>query len=258
MRVRATVAYDGTDFHGFAANDGVRTVVGELCRVLSLVARCEVELVGAGRTDAGVHARGQVISFDVPDGTDLTRVQRSTNKLLGTEIMLRDLTPAPEGFSARFDASWRRYRYGIDNRPVADPLTARTSWWVPQPLDIDLMRLACDPLIGEHDFTSFCRRPDAEASLVRRVLHARWFEDAPMLTFEIQATAFCHNMVRSIVGLLVEVGRGKRRAGDVAGLLRARDRSRAATVAPAHGLVLEEVAYLASPTARGHRRTADR
>lgn len=244
IRVRATVAYDGTDFHGFAPNDGVRTVAGELSRVLGLIARHPVELVTAGRTDAGVHARGQVVSFDVPEGTDLERLARSANKLLAPEVTVRDLAVAPELFSARFDARWRRYRYTIDNGAVPDPLTARTAWWVRQHLDLDLMRLACDPLIGEHDFSAFCKHPGGDASMVRRVLRTSWHDDhPPYLVFEIQATAFCHNMVRSIVGLLVDVGMGRRRAGEVAGVLRSRQRARAGAVAPAHGLVLEEVGY---------------
>ena len=253
-----TVAYDGAAFHGFAANDGVRTVQGELVGALERVLRRPggVVLAGAGRTDAGVHARGQVVSFDAPIDTDLARVQRSVNGICGPALVVRDAAWAADDFDARFSARWRHYRYIVHNAPLPDPLLARTAWHVPAELDLATMRLGCDPLIGEHDFTSFCRKPrpgprDAELgppSLVRRVISAEWqVADDDCLRFEIRANAFCHNMVRSIVGTLVDVGRGRRRAGELAGILRARDRSGAGVVAPPHGLCLWEVGY---PTPR--------
>jgi tRNA pseudouridine38-40 synthase len=142
------------------------------------------------------------------------------------------------------------YRYTIVNQPVPDPFTARTAWWVDQPLDLAAMRLACDPLIGAHDFSSFCRRPKTDGdppSLVRRVIDARWSAPADdrvrVLRFEIEATAFCHQMVRSVVGTMVEIGAGKKRAGEMAAILRAGDRSVAGQLAPPHGLCLWEVRY---------------
>ena len=152
---------------------------------------------------------------------------------------------APDGFDARFDARSRRYRYTILNRDVPDPFLAPTSWHVPQPLDLDRLRLACDPLIGEHDFTAFCRKPkdDPGKSLIRRVLDARWEPDGDVLRFWIEANAFCHQMVRSIVGTLVDVGLGKRTAADVTAALDAKRRDAAGPVAPPHGLVLWEVRY---------------
>jgi tRNA pseudouridine38-40 synthase len=132
------------------------------------------------------------------------------------------------------------------NRPTADPFLATTAWHVEAPLDLARMRLGCDPLIGEHDFSSFCRRPkgEGEVSLVRRVLDARWADQGDgLLRFDIAATAFCHQMVRSIVGTLVDVGRGRLRAGEVKGILAARDRGAAGEPAPPHGLCLEEVVY---------------
>jgi tRNA pseudouridine38-40 synthase len=246
VRVKAIVAYDGGGFYGFATAKDLPTVAGELGRVISLVAREPVTLVGAGRTDAGVHARGQVLSFDVPDNVDLAALQRSVNKLLGPRIIMRSVEVAPPEFNARFDAQWRRYRYTVLNSPVPDPFLAATAWHVPQPLDIDLMRLACDPLIGEHDFSSFCRRPrdKPNASLVRRVLEAQWSGPCDdVFEFEIRATSFCRQMVRSVVGLLVDVGRGRRSAGEILTVLRARDRTEAGTVAPPQGLSMEEVGY---------------
>jgi tRNA pseudouridine38-40 synthase len=246
VRVRATISYLGRDFHGFAANADVVTVAGELQRVVSLVTGEEVALVGAGRTDAGVHARGQVVSFDAPAELDLTKLQRSVNNLLAPHIVMRAIEVTNSDFSARFDAKWRRYRYTVLNRVTPDPFLVDTAWHVPHPLNFHLLQLACDPLLGEHDFTSFCRRPkdDPDASLVRRVLSAQWRRcDHEILQFEIVATACGHQMVRSIVGLLVDVGRGRRTAGEVRAILRAKDRNGAAVVAPPQGLCLEEVGY---------------
>jgi tRNA pseudouridine38-40 synthase len=246
-RVKLVVAYDGRDFAGFAPNVGVRTVGGTLEAALERVLRHPVELAVAGRTDAGVHATGQVVSFDArAEGLDLPRVQRAVNRMLRPAIVVRSAEVADRGFDARLSARARRYRYLVLNRPTPDPFLAATAWHVEAPLDLSRMRLACDPLIGEHDFSSFCRRPkgDGEVSLVRRVVDARWTDEGDgRLRFDIVATAFCHQMVRSIVGTLVDVGRGRRRAGEVKGILSARDRSAAGEPAPPHGLSLEEVVY---------------
>jgi len=254
VRVRATVAYDGSSFSGFAVQPGGRrTVAGALTDAIAKVLGHPVVLTGAGRTDAGVHARGQVVSFDAdPERLDVERLRRSVTKLLGPAIAVRDVAVAPEGFDARFSASARRYRYTVLAAPTPDPFLATTAWWVEQPVDLDLLRLACDPLIGEHDFSAFCRRPkvaggEAERSLVRTVRDARWecepHGDGRVLRFWIEADAFCHQMVRSIVGTLVEVGTGRRRAGDLAGVLRSRSRAEAGGVAPPQGLCLWSVTY---------------
>jgi tRNA pseudouridine38-40 synthase len=246
-RFRAVIAYRGTEFSGVAENRDVRTVAGELRAVLEPVVKRPVELALAGRTDAGVHARAQVISFDAPADLDTARIVKSVNGRLGPDIVMRQLEAAPDpDFHARFSARWRRYRYTVNDGPCADPLAAGVQWWTKWPLDLDRMRLAVDPLIGEHDFSSFCRRPagDLAVSLVRRVTEARWSRtDDGLLRFEIQANAFCQQMVRSIVGLSVEVGRGHISAGSVRSILLARDRARAGQMAPAHGLVLWQVGY---------------
>lgn len=250
VRLRLTVAYDGAGFHGFASNEGVATVQGTLTAALSTVLRAPVEITGAGRTDAGVHARGQVVSFDAPAaGLDLVRLQRSVNALCGPAIAVREAIVAPDDFDARFSARWRRYRYTVLATTWPDPFLAGTAWHVGVPLHLAELRLAADPLVGEHDFSSFCRRPKLAAgafpvSLVRRVLDARWDDLGDgRLCFEIRATAFCHTMVRSIVGTLVDVGRGRRRAGEVLGIVRGRDRAAAGPVAPPHGLCLWDVGY---------------
>ncbi len=259
--VRLVVAYRGTNFRGLAPNPGVRTVVGELERVIEPLIGAKPDIVMSGRTDAGVHAQGQVLSFVMPDGAaDLERIQRSVNSRLGPEIVVREIAVVPDDFSARFSAIGRRYRYLIVNRPVDDPFLAPTAWWVDSTrhgtLDLGAMNQACPHLIGEHDFSSFCRRPrlrpdDAgevpEASLVRRIDDARWLElwDG-VVRFDIRGSAFCHQMVRSIVGFLVAVGTGKRHGDDLPAVLAARDRSQAENPAPPHGLTLWQVDYPAT------------
>ena len=227
----------------------MRTVGGVLRGALGTVLAAPVELTCAGRTDAGVHARGQVVSLPVAEpGVDLDRLQRSVNGLLAPEVVVTEVAAVDPGFDARRDARSRRYRYEVLNRPTPDPFSASYAWHVPKPLDLALMVLACDPLIGEHDFSSFCRRPRGgggdEVSLVRRVIEAGW-DDAGegRLRFEIEASAFCHQMVRSIVGLMVAVGSGRRRAGEVAGIIASRTRQAVGDLAPAHGLCLQTVRY---------------
>jgi tRNA pseudouridine38-40 synthase len=251
LRVRLTVAYDGSQFHGFAAQPEVATVAGALVVALQRALRVEaIELTCAGRTDAGVHARGQVVSFDVPATTsiEVDELIRRVNRQLQPSIVVRDASVA-DGFDARHDATARRYRYTIVNAPVPDPLLAHQAWWIAEPLDVRAMQAACDPLLGEHDFAAFCRKPAARRDgtvpgTTRRVEDAEWEEGADgLLYFWIEANAFCHQMVRSIVGLLVEVGKGKRHASDVMRVLRGLDRGLNAEPAPPHGLVLWEVRY---------------
>lgn len=206
--------------------------------------RHTVELTCAGRTDAGVHAWGQVVTFDARVDADPAALQRSLNRALRPAVVVRSACEVPSTFDARRSATGRCYRYSIRNHPVADPFTAGTAWHVPGSLDLAAMRLACDALLGEHDFSSFCRRPAQEASLVRVVRDASWLDlGEGMLRFEIEASSFCHQMVRSVVGTLVEVGTGRRRAGDMMGIIRAGRRSAAGGLAPAHGLCLWAVSY---------------
>lgn len=280
-RVRLDVAYDGSGFHGFAENRDVRTVAGELRGALERVLGVTVELACAGRTDAGVHARGQVVTFDVADEAieDLSRRDRrgrpgtvrlrdAVNGLVGPAVVVAAATVVDGAFDARFSATGRTYRYTVLSSAVPDPFLAGRVWWVDQPLDVDAMNRAAAHLVGEHDFSSFCRRPkpaseDTPAvSLVRRVTDAVWTTvdegtdplgaggaagtgepDRRVLRFTISATAFCHQMVRSITGLLVDVGRGRRFHDDVAEVLAARDRSAAGQIAPPHGLTLWSVDY---------------
>ena len=228
-----------------AAQPGQRTVAGVLGEAIEKVLRGPVQLEVAGRTDAGVHAWGQVVAFDAPPSTavDPEELAHRLNRLLAPEVVVRSASIALEGFDPRRWANGRRYRYTVLARPLPDPWLADTAWWVAGPLDIRTMRAGCDPLLGEHDFSSFCRK-QGDASLVRLVREAGWADlGEGILRFEIEASSFCQQMVRSIVGTLVEAGLGKRTAADVALALRSRERSKAGQVAPPHGLCLWDVTY---------------
>ncbi len=252
-RIRLDVAYDGAAFRGFAENAGVRTVAGDLRGALERVLGQSIALTCAGRTDAGVHARGQVVSFDVTGPAPAPEaLRRAVNSMIGPQVVVTQASTVPGAFDARFSAMWRSYRYHLLRAPVPDPFQAATSWWLDDELDLVAMDEAAGCLRGEHDFSSFCRRPRAPepVSLVRRVLDTRWsVEPADHIptgaryTFEITASAFCHQMVRSIVGSLVAVGRGRLSPDGLASLLESRSRDGAPNLAPPHGLVLWEVGY---------------
>ncbi|MGH8923074.1 MAG: tRNA pseudouridine(38-40) synthase TruA [Acidimicrobiia bacterium] len=236
---RLDLAYDGGGFRGLARQEGQRTVQGALEDALARSLRQAVTTVAAGRTDAGVHARQQVMSFVLAQPVETVRLLRSLVGLLGPEIVPYSLVEVDDAFDARRSALSRAYRYQILNAPFADPLRRHTTWHVADALDVEGMDRAVQPLIGEHDFAAFCRANSAGGT-VRRLLQAGWSrEDLVVLT--ITAGSFCHQMVRSIVGLSVEVGRGKRPPGLMADVLAARQRS--GQLAPPHGLTLWEVAY---------------
>ncbi|MEX1209189.1 MAG: tRNA pseudouridine(38-40) synthase TruA [Acidimicrobiia bacterium] len=244
---RIDLAYDGSGFHGYATNPGVRTVQEELDRALATVLGSKVSTTVAGRTDAGVHASSQVVSFEAGEGLDTDRIGRSLNAMLGPEVVLRSVSVAPDGFDARFSAVSRTYRYFVDDRPAADPLRRHTVWHIEAPLDTEAMIAAAATFIGEHDFASFCRSDDGKTA-VRRVTSAAWWrEEDPgtrgLLVFEISANAFCHQMVRSLVALSVEIGRGKVPVSAIPQIFEARDRNAARGAAPPHGLVLWGVGY---------------
>jgi tRNA pseudouridine38-40 synthase len=281
VRWRLRIAYNGAGFHGFAAQNGQATVAGALGDALNRFTQLSLTLTCAGRTDTGVHAQDQVVHVDLPPavaaGLDPEVLMRSCNRQLGPAIVVREAGPAPAGFDARRSATGRRYRYLVVNAPVPDPLLAGVAWHVSDGLDLRAMAAASDALLGEHDFRAFCRRvpgTSADDPIMRRVVDARWSvvdragarggsggrgarispgptdghaallpADGDLLAFEIEANAFCHQMVRSLVGTLVDVGRGRKRASDMLWILRAADRQQASQPAPPHGLCLVAVRY---------------
>jgi tRNA pseudouridine38-40 synthase len=244
MRVRGVVGYLGGGFHGWARQPGLRTVQGVLEEALSRCVASPVALTVAGRTDAGVHARRQVFSCDLPDSTDLTKLQRSLNRMCGTDVAVFSLVPAGHDFSARTSATARLYRYRLLGGPVADPFLRREAWWVGDILDVAAMRAAAAALLGEHDFATFCKATSAGGT-VRRLIRLDVIESENGAVVDVwaEATSFCHQMVRSIVGFLVTVGRGTRPASDAVRVLRAADRAANSVVAPPGGLVLWDVRY---------------
>lgn len=247
-RVKMVLAYNGADFRGLAPQPEVRTVVGQLGLVLQPFGDT-IDLVMSGRTDAGVHGWGQVLSFDLPNAADLVKIQKSVNSRMGPEVVVRSLEEATPTFHARYDATGRHYRYRVLNTAVANPFTSTVAWHVPQPLDTDRMNEGAQAFHGQHDFSSFCRRPkqdpgEVPVTLTRSIRATQWTEVADHeLLFEIAGSAFCHQMVRSIVGFLVAIGRGKRNPDDVTTVLEARDRKYAEPLAPPHGLTLWHVDY---------------
>lgn len=249
IRVRIAVGYDGSGFSGWARQPGRRTVQQTLeealCRVLRLAE--PPQLTVAGRTDAGVHARGQVAHADLPApgwAAAADTAQRRLSGVLPPDLRVRGIAPAPPGFDARFSALWRRYGYRVcDDLALADPLRRHETLWYPRRLDAGAMNEAARACLGEHDFAAFCRRRDG-ASTVRELLRLDWARPGPgLVVATVVADAFCHNMVRALVGALLRVGDGARPAGWPAQVLAAGQRDPAVPVVAPHGLCLEEVGY---------------
>jgi tRNA pseudouridine38-40 synthase len=253
VRLRLDLAYDGSDFSGWAAQPGRRTVQAQIEDALSRVLRLSepARLTVAGRTDAGVHATGQVAHLDLPAAAwpaDGDRVLRSLAGVLPPDVRVHALAPAPPGFDARFSALWRRYRYRVCDAPAgADPLRRHDTLWYARPLATGRMNAAARLLLGEHDFAAFCRRREG-ATTVRQLLRLDWARDGAddgpgVIEATVVADAFCHNMVRAMVGALLAVGEGRREPDWPARVLAAAVRDGAVHVAPAHGLCLAEVRY---------------
>ena len=246
LRVRLDLSYDGTDFLGWAEQPGRRTVQGVVQDALGVLVRADPpRLQVAGRTDAGVHARGQVAHADLPApvATDPLLLRR-LNGLLPEDVQVRRTSLAAPGFDARFSALARTYRYRVADGPATvDPLRRRDVLSWPRPLDLAALAVACPPMLGERDFAAYCKRR-AGATTVRELLELGWErEGSGLLVMTVRADAFCHSMVRSLVGAMLPVGEGRREPTWPASLLLLQARSSAVVVAPPHGLVLEHVAY---------------
>jgi tRNA pseudouridine38-40 synthase len=261
VRVRLDVAYDGTDFSGWAAQPGRRTVAGVLLDALSTVT-APSGLTVAGRTDAGVHAAGQVAHVDVPADAWAALAPSLVRRLAGLlpgDVRVLAATAVPATFDARFSATFRRYEYRVtDASHGAEPLRRRDTLAWPRRLDLALLDAAAAGLVGEHDFAAFCRRKE-NATTVRAVTRLDWRRDADgVLVATVQADAFCQQMVRSLVGAMLVVGDGRRPPAWPAAQLRLRERSSEVTVAPAHGLSLIEVGYPDDPDAYASRAALTR
>lgn len=237
---RLDISYDGSGFHGYARQPGLRTVQGDLEAALAPYTG-DVPTFVAGRTDKGVHATAQVVSFSCPE-LDTDRVIKSLNSQLGPAIAALCLEPADDDFHARFSATGRAYRYRIRNAAVHEPLTAHTEWNVSDALDVATMHEAVHVLIGENDFAAFCRKT-GDTPTTRRVDWVGWRREADIVEMAIGASSFCHQMVRSVVAVSADIGRGRLEVDDMGTILRSQDRTTGRGVAPAHGLTLTGVAY---------------
>lgn len=242
-RVRLDIAYDGTDFIGWARQPGLRTVQGVLEDSLSKVFREPIQLTVAGRTDAGVHAEAQVAHFDTAGELDSGKLVHRMARFLPKDVRIKDARLAAPEFDARFSAVRRHYAYRLTTAPYgAEPLQARSVVACRSGVDVEAMRAASRELLGLHDFAAFCRRREG-ATTVRELQRFDWVRDGDLLVAHVSADAFCWSMVRSLVGAVLAVGEGRRTPEWVADLLRETERSSSVTVAPAHGLSLIGVDY---------------
>ncbi|WP_157574572.1 tRNA pseudouridine(38-40) synthase TruA [Nocardia jejuensis] len=243
VRVRLDISYDGTDFSGWARQPGLRTVQGVLEESLSKVQREPIQLTVAGRTDAGVHAEGQVAHFDTRAEVDEQRLVHRMARFLPKDVRIEGVRLVPPEFDARFSAVRRHYAYRLTTAPFgAEPLQARHIVPCRPDVDLDAMRAASRNLLGLHDFAAFCRRREG-ATTIRELQRFDWEREGDLLTAYVSADAFCWSMVRSLVGAVLAVGEGRRTPDWTAGLLNERQRASAVAVAPAHGLSLIAVDY---------------
>ena len=242
--LKLTLEYDGTNFVGWQVQPNGRSVQEELEKGIARLCGGPVRLTGAGRTDAGVHARGQIASLRAPRALPLKAWTSGLNALLSDDLACVRAEAAPEGFDARRWARGKRYVYTILQTAVRSPLERGRAWEIRRPLDVEAMRRAAPALLGLHDFSAL-RAADCPArTTVREIRKLEIRQSGPRVEVIVEATAFLKHMVRNIVGTLIEVGHGRRDAGSLAALLEGRDRTRAGPTAPAHGLLLDEVFYL--------------
>jgi len=242
--IRLTIAYDGTEFVGWQRQENGVSIQGAIEDALATIDGAPVTLHGAGRTDAGVHALGQVASARITAQLDDQTMGRALNANLPEAIRIIGVETVPDDFHARFSATGKSYKYRIWNGTAMPPFIRLYAWHVPEPLDLGAMREATRAIVGEHDFAGFRYAQSVNLTTVRRVRAASWrVSGESLLEFEISGEGFMRYMVRSLVGTLVEVGRGQRPAADLGRLLETPDRSAAGRTAPAHGLFLVKVAY---------------
>jgi tRNA pseudouridine38-40 synthase len=241
MRFRLQVEYDGTAYAGWQLQSGQKTIQGEIEKAVKTIFGNTIRITGAGRTDSGVHARGQVAHFDSPASPDTEKLTRSLNGILAKDIRILSLEPVNEDFHARFTARKREYAYYLSKIPQA--LFRNFCWQIHFDLDIARMNEAAAVILGRHDFKSFCRVIAEVKNYTCEVEQASWIEKNKMFVFRIVADRFLHGMVRALVGTFIDIGRSKLQPGDMRSILDARDRSVASQSVPAKGLILEKVYY---------------
>lgn len=242
--IKAVIEYDGTDFYGFQRQPSVPTVHGEIERALARLFREQaVKVIGAGRTDAGVHATGQVVSFGAPESFPTDRICPALNGVLPMAIRVKEAKEVPDSFHARYSAKARTYAYVVLNREAPSAILARYAWHVTRPLNLEAMQAAAAELVGKRDFASFGTPERAGGSTVRRILEFGIGRRKDAILLVIRADAFLRGMARAMVGALVEVGQGKRSPAVIAEILSARDRGAAGPSAPPQGLFLTRVEY---------------
>lgn len=241
---KLTIEYDGTFYHGWQRQPKQRSIQGEIEKALATMTGRPVTLIGSGRTDAGVHALGQVANFKSETRLSADELQKGLNSLLPADIVIHSCEQVPLEFHARFDVLSKLYRYCILNRPLPSALERSYAWWLRAPLDLNAMCNAIPFILGAHDFKSFEGSGSPREHTVRRVMHASLRNDKPdRLIFDIEADGFLRYMVRNLVGTLVAVGSGKITPRQFGEILDAGDRNLAAATAPPHGLCLIRVAY---------------
>jgi len=242
VNIKLTVEYDGTNYHGWQIQPTGETIQSVLERAVSTFLRKPTRVTGSGRTDAGVHALGQVVNFHSGKDFDPYRIQRALNALTPVDITIKEVEIVADSFDARRDGRARVYEYRILNRSTPSPFHLNRAWRLHEPLDLQAMREAIHCLLGEHDFSSFRAAGCDAVHAVRRVFGSDLERRGDLIVYEVEATAFLRHMVRNIVGTLVEIG-SARRPPDLGALLAARDRTQAAATAPPHGLCLAEIRY---------------
>ena len=240
---KLTLEYDGSRYHGWQIQPGLQTIQAEVQGALQQITQAPITVTAAGRTDAGVHAFGQVAGFTTSSALSIAEWTRALNGLLPADIAVRSVETAPETFHARFDAKSKLYRYRILIRQHRSALDRHRFWHIPYALDVEAMRTASRSLLGRHDFSSFQGSPTDTENAVCEITLLELIRDAEELAIEIQADRFLKQMVRNIVGTLVEVGRGKLKAEAVKEILAAQDRTKAGPTAPPQGLYLVRVDY---------------
>jgi tRNA pseudouridine38-40 synthase len=241
--IKLTIAYDGTEFVGWQRQATGLSIQGAVEDVLATIDGKVVTLHGAGRTDAGVHALAQTASARVTTTLDDETLARALNAHLTPAIRVTAVATVPDDFHARFSAAGKVYEYRIWNGPAIPPFIRLYAWHIPEALDVDAMHAASRAIVGVRDFAGFRSAKSVNHTTVREIVRAGWRREAELLIFEIAGTGFLRHMVRSLVGTLVEIGRGQRPADEMAALLATPDRSAAGRTAPAHGLFLVKVEY---------------